>query len=271
MKSILLHVQDDNSLETRLQTALSLARATGGHLHCLHVTPIEAYVAPNIFSGVFVMQDVLKGVEEHETQLRQRLEEHLLKEDVSWDYEQITGNIANVIVSKAALADAIVVAHDCHRDTHDVGPISLIGDLLHRSRTPLIIPPAKGKVYDPTGATTIAWNGSYEAANAVRSALGVLKLASKVDVVRVDAEAEKMFPAAHLLEYLSRHEIHAELRLVETLDAHVPTVLLACANHIGATSLVMGGYSHGRLGEFVFGGVTRELLKESPITLLVAH
>ena len=64
-----------------------------------------------------------------------------------------------------------------------------------------------------------------------------------------------------LLEYLSRHGIHAELRLVETLDAYVPTVLLACANHIGATSLVMGGYSHGRLGEFVFGGVTRDLLK----------
>jgi nucleotide-binding universal stress UspA family protein len=271
MKSILLHVQDDDSLDIRLQTALSLTRAAEGHLRCLHITPIEAYVAFDGFGGVFVMQDILTSIEEHETQLRQRLEGHLAKEDVSWDYQQITGNVANVIVSRAALADVIVVGRDYHRDTHAVAPISLIGDLLHRSRTPLIIPPTKGKAYDPTGTTIVAWNGSYEAANAVRGALGALKLASKVEVVRVEAEAEKMFPATDLLEYLSRHGIHAELRLEETLDEYVPAVLLSCAKQVGATSLVMGGYSHSRLGEFVFGGVTRELLRESPITLFVAH
>lgn len=270
MKSILLYVQDDDSLDDRLQTALSLTRATNGHLRCLHVTPVEAYVAMDTFGGVFVMQDVLKNIEEHESELRERLEGQLSKEDVSWDYLQTTGNVENVIVAQAALADVIVVGRDYHRDTHVVAPISLIGDLLYRSRTPLMIPPTKGKAYDPSGTTIIAWNGSYEAANAVRGTLGVLKLASKVEVVSVDAE-EKVFPATDLLEYLSRHGIHAELRPVETLDAYVPVVLLACANHIGATSLVMGGYSHSRLGEFAFGGVTRDLLKEAPITLFVAR
>ena len=56
-------------------------------------------------------------------QLRQRLEGHLIKEDVSWDYQQTTGNVANVIVAQAALADVIVVGHDYHRDTHVVAPI----------------------------------------------------------------------------------------------------------------------------------------------------
>ena len=45
MKSILLRVQDDDSLDIRLPTALSLTRATEGHLRRLHVTPIEAYMA----------------------------------------------------------------------------------------------------------------------------------------------------------------------------------------------------------------------------------
>jgi len=271
MKSILLHVQHDDSLESRLQTALSLTRATEGHLRCLHVTPIEAYVAFDGFGGVFVMQDVLKSIDEQESQLRQRIEEQLRKEDVSWDYQQTTGNLANVIVSQAALADVIVVGRDYHRDYRAVSPVSLIGDLLQRSRTPLLVPPSSGEAFDPTGPTVIAWDGGYEAANAVRGTLGLLKLASRVEVVRVDAKQEKMFPATELLEYLSRHEIHAELRVEEAADELVPAAILASAEQIGATSLIMGGYGHSRIGEFIFGGVTRTFLENAPVALIIAH
>ena len=45
VKTILLHVQNDESLDGRIQAALSLARACEAHLSCLHITPIEAYVA----------------------------------------------------------------------------------------------------------------------------------------------------------------------------------------------------------------------------------
>ena len=117
----------------------------------------------------------------------------------------------------------------------------------------------------------IAWDGGYEAANAVRAALGALQLASKVEIVRFNEAPEKMFQATELLEYLSRHGIHAELRIEHTPEAYVPAALLSCAEQIGATSIVMGGYGHSRIGEFVFGGVTRSLLKEAPITLFIAH
>jgi hypothetical protein len=73
MKSILLHVQDDDSLDNRLQTALALARGTEGHVRCLHVTPVEAYVAMDTFGGVFVMQDVLKNIKEHDRRLEREL------------------------------------------------------------------------------------------------------------------------------------------------------------------------------------------------------
>ena len=64
MKSILLHVQDDPSLDRRLDAALALARACGGHLGCLHVTPVEAYVAMDSFGGVFVMQEMLTAIDD---------------------------------------------------------------------------------------------------------------------------------------------------------------------------------------------------------------
>ena len=132
MKCILLHVQDDESLDSRLQTALSLTRASDGHLSCLHVTPIEAYVAFDTFGGVFVMQDIIESLDKREADLRTRVEDQLQKENVSWDYQQMTGSVLNKIVSYAALADVVVTGRESHKQTHATLPLSLFADLLHR-------------------------------------------------------------------------------------------------------------------------------------------
>jgi nucleotide-binding universal stress UspA family protein len=116
----------------------------------------------------------------------------------------------------------------------------------------------------------IAWNGSAECANAVRSTIGLLKMASGVRVVRFTENKELRLSDERLLEYLSRHDVHAEM------DTHLPRTdiasdLLEYASRAGAEYIVMGGYSHSRAGEFLFGGVTRELLGSCPISLVMAH
>ena len=35
--------------------------------------------------------------------------------------------------------------------------------------------------------------------------------------------------------------------------------------------LVMGGYGHSRLREWVFGGVTERMLRAAPVPVLMAH
>ena len=194
MKSILLHVQDDPSLDRRLDAALALARACGGHLGCLHVTPVEAYVAMDSFGGVFVMQEMLTAIDAQENVLRKRVEERLSREEIGWDYEQVTGSVANVIISRAALSDVVVVGRERHSQALDGAALALLGDLLHRSRTPLLVPAKSGRPYDPTGPALIGWDGSYEAANAVRGALGLLRLASDVRVVRVEEIIRRAVP-----------------------------------------------------------------------------
>lgn len=276
VKSILLHVQNDKALDQTLETALSLARACEAHLSCLHVTAIEAYSAFDAFGGTFVMTDVIKAIEEEEKYLSERLNAELGKEDVSWDYMQVTGHVPSQIASKAALADLIVTGRQPNRTAFQGSTMGLLGDLLHRSRTPLFLAADDGKVPDPTGPVLIAWNGSAEAANAVRSAVGLLKLASAVQVLRVDEEKDEAFPSTRLLEYLSRHGIHAEMR-VETAgrDARdldfIHAFLMAAAKRMGAAYMVMGGYSHSRVSEYMFGGLTRSMLAGSSIPLLMAH
>lgn len=280
VKTILLHIIDDEFHDHRIDTALSLARAHSAHLSCLHVTPIEAYVAFDSFGGVFVMNDVIRKLDERDFELRERVEARLGKEDISWDYEQATGNVASMIISRAALADVLVTTREPRRKDF-VGPtLGFLGDLLHRSRTPLFVASSDGGQFDPTGIAVIAWDGSIEAADAVRSSLGLLKVASEVRVLEIPEQkgddGRKGFPATKVLEYLSRQNIHAELVVEQppSKDAGpdvVADMIVAQARGAGAAYIVMGGYSHTRIAEYVFGGVTRTLLKECPLPLVIAH
>ena len=275
VKTILLHIQHDDKLDQRLEAALAVARACDAHLSCLHVTPIEAYVAFDSFGGVFVMNDVIKALDDEELKLRVRVEEKLRAEGAAWDYFQVTGNVPTQIIRHAALTDLLVVGREPHRSDF-VGPtIGLLGDLLHRSRTPLFVPSTDGGGIDSNGTVMIAWDASHEAANAVRAAIGLLKLASDVRVVQVkERDKEDVFPGTRLLEYLSRHGIHADLETVRPVGAEgeeIAGILLDHAAAITAGYMVMGGYNHSRVGEYLFGGVTRALLADSPVPLFVAH
>ena len=274
--TILLHVQDDAMLDSRIEAALSLARSSGAHLSCLHVTPIQAYVAFDSFGGVFVMKDVIDKLDEQEAELRARVERKLAAEDVSWDFEQATGDVIALIIGRAALADLVVFGREPHR--HDLpGPaVGMMGDLLHRARTPVFIPGDGTAQVDVTGPALIAWDGSYEAANAVRASLGLLKLASDVAIIQVAEGKEQAFPGTKLLGYLSRHGIHADLSVEDPPGSSrdfevVAATLVAHAKGMKAAYIVMGGYSHNRIREVVFGGVTRSLLKECAVPIVIAH
>ena len=66
MKSLLLHVQDDAGMEARLQAALAIARATSGHVSCLHVTPINLYIMSDGMTGAYMMPNFIKTLDEME-------------------------------------------------------------------------------------------------------------------------------------------------------------------------------------------------------------
>ena len=270
IKTILFHVHDDDGIMDRLQLVLSMARSCGAHIRCLHVTPIEAYTIVDSFGGTFVNEQIVDAFEQQAATLRKQIQACLNIEDVTWDYEEVTGALMPQLVQAAALADIVITGRE-PREREFGGPaVTLIGNLLSLVRTPVMVVGDAPAGYDPFAPAVIAWNGSYEAANAVRSALPLLKMASKVCVIHFNEEKDRRFPSTALLEYLSRHGISAELESRTTND-DFETAIVDYADRRGAGVIVMGGYSHSRAGEFLFGGVTRALLKDCPIPLLIAH
>ena len=270
IKSILFHVHDDDGLDSRLQAALSLARACSAHLQLLYVVPVDAYSAIDTYGGAYVSGEIVAALQEQAAKLQTLVEAHLEKEDVSWSYNSVTSSITAELLQGAALSDLLVMGREPHwHEFSRTGP-GLVGEVLCATRTPLCVPGDTRRTLDPLGPALVAWNGSIEAANAVRSTIGLLKMASEVRVVRYTEDKEIRLPDTSVLEYLSRHNVHAEI------ETHIPrtdisTDLVDSAIRLGAEYVVMGGYSHSRAGEFLFGGTTRELLSACPVSLVMAH
>jgi len=270
VKSILFPVHLGEGLEQRLQVALSIARSLEAHLHLLHVTPLQAYNVIDAY-GAFVSGEIVEALQKEAEEMRARLEVQLAKEDVSWDYEEVTGELMPHLLYCAALSDLVVVGRERPAPEFSGPAISFFGDLLHRLRTPLLIIGDNSGPFDAFGKAVVAWNGSYEAANALRASLGLLKCASEVRVLTVEEEKPGTFPSTRAVEYLSRHGIHAELTVRPHTSVTFAEHLITYAMANDAAYVVMGGYGHSRAGEYFFGGTTRDLLADCPFPLVMAR
>jgi nucleotide-binding universal stress UspA family protein len=130
--------------------------------------------------------------------------------------------------------------------------------------TPPTVPGALGD------AVLLAWNASPQASRAVASALPFLRQAGRVTIMSVGNGPEPAPTADQLARSLAWHGIAAEVRRVEQRSGRVRDILLAEASAIAADLLVIGAYSHSRMRQVVFGGVTEHMLEHAEISVLMA-
>ncbi|MGZ8287214.1 MAG: universal stress protein [Allosphingosinicella sp.] len=269
MKSVLLHANQDAGLESRLQAALDLVRLFDGHLTCLHSTPYEVFITGDPFGGVYALPVVVDQLKRLEDEQRALLDGKLANEGVAWDWLQIDGPSVQAILDRSRLADLVVLSL-ADRGDDDEPALSLAASVAVHCRAPVLAVPQGTRGVDATGPAMVAWNGSAEVAHALRFALPMLRRASEVHVVTV-AEDCHQFPAVDGCRYLALHGVKAELRECSRDDRPIADVLLGAAASLDARYIVMGAYGHSRLREAVLGGVTRQMMRESPVPLLLGH
>lgn len=145
--------------------------------------------------------------------------------------------------------------------------------LLLESGRPVLVVPPTAQAPAAGDAALLAWRPGAEAARALHDALPLLHLASRVDVVAVDPPegTEAELALADVATHLARHGVRARVAVLESRGRPVADVLVEHARAMPATLLVAGGYGHSRLREWVMGGVTRELLRSSPLPVLFSH
>ena len=121
----------------------------------------------------------------------------------------------------------------------------------------------------------IAWDESHEATKAVHDAMPLLEYAEHVQIVSVAVDPEEQITniihSDDLLKHLSHHGISAEIVNAEGSINGTGQTILQSAQEFNADLIVMGAYGETRLKEIVLGGVTRYLLTETTIPLLLSH
>lgn len=269
MRNILVHVHADDGQEGRVRVAIDLARALGGHLDCLYVNPYSSYVAGDPFGGAYVLPDLFAEAERREQEERERIGAYFEREGISWEWLRHDGDAAKWIVASARLADLIVLSRAVHAPRlHE--PIPVVADVSLHARAPVLAVPTESQGFEIGGPALVAWNGSFEAAHALRFAVPLLARASAVHVATI-AEGHASVRVADACRYLARHGITAQPREVERRGQPIGDTLLGEATTLGASYLVAGAYGHSRMREYLLGGVTRHLLGHSPVPLFLAH
>ena len=278
-KTVLAYIDEAKRCETLLGVARQLAEAQKAVLIGLHVIPnVQIYAAgePQIMADLFEAE-------------RQRFREvasearaffaNTMKDascDFEWrEAEEGSETVGERVLEHGLVADLVITGQiDPEIDSpRRVGTPERI--IMHGGRPQLRVPYIK-REGDITRQVMIAWRASGEAARAVVDAMPLLQAAKKITILEVDSPAssdvERVAGGEALAANLERHGVVTpEVEHTPSAGIGVGATILARISDEDASLLVMGGYGHSRLGEYLFGGATREILQQMTVPVLISH
>ncbi len=271
MKTVLLHIHDDRGADSRMQAACDIARACNAHVQCVQVTPMPDLIAADVYGGAGYAPTIAAELHAIDESYRAKVEAHLDREDIAWDWRQIDGDSIASLLAAARLSDLIVATLPEGRRSDAMDPLPIVADLALGGRTRVLDVPQSARSVTITGRALVAWDGSSESCAALRAAVPLLRLAQSVDIVTVEESDKAEFPATGASEYLARHGIKSQLHSWSRKDRPIEIALREAIDTLGADWVVMGAFGHSRWRELMFGGVTRAMLRTARVPLLLAH
>jgi nucleotide-binding universal stress UspA family protein len=144
---------------------------------------------------------------------------------------------------------------------------------LFQSGRPAVVVPYIQKAPLKLDRIVVAWDGSHGAARAIGDAMPFLHRAKAIDIVMVaNGRTQKdEVPGVEIAHHLARHGLKVDVRELVAEDIDVANTILSYAADNAVDFIVMGGYGHSRLREFVLGGTTRGILQTMTVPTLIAH
>ena len=285
VRKFLLPVSSTASAEAALQAGLLLARMWNAHLEVLHVQSDTREIAPFAGEGLSgaLIEDMMNATErEGGVRARELLEmfTHAAEAaavpvraalrgatEPSACFTALTGREEQLVAYKARLADLTIVPHPLAGE--DVAAAEALHAVLFDSGRPVLLAPVAPPV-SIGKRIAIAWNGTANAASALGS---VMPFARQAAAVRILASPDYSRPgpsAQEVQEYISHHGVEADIGVFSAIDKNTGAGLLAAAAEFGADLMSMGAYSTAsRLRQLILGGITRHVLENAQISVLM--
>lgn len=280
MKTILVPIENHDSMQSALETALLLGRRSNSYIEGFALRwPIVEFAGVDMMGGLPLDKFAQDNAEE-EKKARQIFEAFMQKHDVprstetteslSFGWFDDASEGESVIGSYGRVFDLIVM----NRRNAKSGPLhdrAIESGLFESGRPILLSPPSPPRQIATN--VLIAWNCSTEQARAIALAMPLLQKADRVTVLTVIGGTGVPGPSAdRLIRYLQRNEIVAESMRVELGSGrNTGEAILATAQSLGCDLLIKGAYTQSRLRQMIFGGATQHVMANAALPVLLAN
>lgn len=284
IKTILVPATGNDRDDAVFAAALSVARRFAAHLEFLHVRADAAALAVSMAadgSGATMVGSLMNQLEQ-EAAVREEKAEQLFRSfcerealpvhdmppgagpSAQWLRE--IGTEPQWIVEHGRAADLLVIG----RPGDEGASLDMLETALLECGRPLLLPPAAPLQAVPE-TIAIAWKNTPEAARALTGALPFVSIAKEIVILTVaEDQSSPQSEADRLAAALGWRGAPVSIRRLQGDGrAAADTLLLAAAEH--SALLVMGGYGHSRLREWIFGGFTLRVLRDAEVPVLMMH
>ena len=275
MKDLHVHVDNDAVCGKRLAAAKDLAERFDAHLtgvYARRVFPFPIYgtmpTSDNVVDVYLAMQD------NQESAAHKIYEQQIGLDNPKASWRVITGSVTGVIANEARYSDLLVLGQPDPDDKTSLNE-GLADQIIFSAGRPCLMIPYTGAAEGFGQDPLIAWDGSREAARAVHDALPLLKLAGKVTVLTVQPEKLEAdlgdLPGTMIAEHLARHNIAVEVKVLNDKVPGTSDAIMSYVYENGHDLIIMGAYGHSRWREIVLGGVTRNIMANMKVPVLMSH
>ncbi len=277
IKDIVFHLSPRAPDDASIDYAVSVASAFEAHLTGVAFA-LDPFVPPTMGIGDVVPADWIDEEREQAqaaaTAAIARFEAAARRNGVAFQSRLIDSSLAgagDIFGELAARFDLSIV----RQSEPGKAPLEelVIEAALFGSGRPVLLVPYIQKGVLTLDRVLVCWNGSPNAARALGDAMPFLKRAKEVEVTIVLGEPGRSdeIAGADIGEHLARHRLKVEVERLSAIKGDVTDTILSHAADCAADLLVMGGYGHSRLREFILGGVTRGILRTMTLPVLMSH
>jgi len=273
IKDILLNLPADIKQEAAANYAISVAGAFAAHLKAMtfaYDPVLSATVMGDVLPVDFInAQRAL--AEEAANAAATKLNEIARRSGISVETQVETtsvGAAADIFGQFGRRFDLSIVGQ---ANPDVVGPQNLIIEAaLFQSGRPVVVVPYIQKAGLTLDRVLVCWDGGRQAARAIADALPLLHRAKAIEVATVMTKSDDL-PDADIARHLARHDLKVDLKRIVRRGIDVADSIVSYAADVSADFIVMGGYGHSRLREFILGGATRGVLSSMTIPTLMSH
>jgi nucleotide-binding universal stress UspA family protein len=268
---LVVQVDNDKGCADRVAYALAFAEKFGATLCGVFAkgTP-KLPLVMDVAAGA----DLIEMQEQAASELAEKLRSSFLNiaaDGVEVEWKVFNGDWARAIAQCARSADLLVMSQHDASDSAETTPPSLAADTIVSSGRPVLFVPYIGAKPVPPKVILVAWKDSREAARAVLDAIPYM-IDAKVHVVSVGNEADPPDSTGpEVTNWLSSHGVDADFTGKPAGGLSVGDAILSRLGDMDVDLLVMGGYTHSRLREYVLGGTTKNLLEHTTVPVLMSH